>query len=221
MRHARQLQAQRRGGDIAGPAWPSIVATTTSLTGAAAGIATMLAWDDSFHLRLGVGMAAAGAVFSSLAVLAARRDRTTRRELVSGMREDHAAELRYELGRREQQISQLKTDVLAAEEIVVLFEQRVATEQARAEESEAARMRAEHDLAVLSAWVQQTTAAAELTRSAVQSFAQVQPFEPGHTFEPVALHAGYQSSYDALNGTGAYAGYGGGGAAGVGEETRG
>ncbi|GAA1989367.1 hypothetical protein [Catenulispora subtropica] len=227
MRHARQLQAQRRGGDIAGPAWPSIVATTTSLTGAAAGIATMLVWDDPFHLRLGVGMAAAGAVFSSLAMLAVRRDRSTRRELVAGLRDDHAAELRYEVGRREKQISQLKTDVLAAEEIVVLFEQRVSAEQARADASEAARVRAEHDLAVLSAWVQQTTAAAELTRSAVQSFAQVQPFEPGQTFEPVAVHdaryaaaytPAYQSSYDALNGYGAHAGYDGYGAVEVYEE---
>ncbi|NUR62423.1 MAG: hypothetical protein HOV87_27760 [Catenulispora sp.] len=223
MRHARQLQAQRRGGDIAGPAWPSIAATTTSLTGAAAGIATMLVWDDPLHLRLGVGMAAAGAVFSSLAVLAVRRDRTTRRELVAGMREDHAAELRYETGRREKQISELKTEVLAAEELVVLFEQRVCAEQARADASESARVRAEHDLAVLSAWVQQTTAAAELTRSAVQSFAQVQPFEPGHTFEPVAVHearynGGYQSSYEAINGHAAYGGYSGYGAVEVYEE---
>ncbi|MFL6111791.1 MAG: hypothetical protein ACJ786_10620, partial [Catenulispora sp.] len=60
-------------------------------------------------------------------------------------------------------------------------------------------------------------AAAELTRSAVQSFAQVQPFEPGHTFEPVAVHA-YQSSYDALNGHGAYGGYSGYGAVEVYEE---
>ena len=224
MRHARQLQAQRRGGEIAGPAWPSIVATTTSLSGAAAGIASLLIWDDTFHLRLGVGMATAGAVFSSIAVLIARRDRTTRRELVSGMRDDLAAEFRYETGRRDQRISQLKTDVLAAEEIVVLFEHRVAAEQARADASEAARVRAEHDLAVLSAWVQQTTAAAELTRSAVQSFAQVQPFEPGHTFEPVAVHdarynghntasaSSYQGAYEALNGRDAYTGYDGYGA---------
>jgi hypothetical protein len=223
MRHARQLQAQRRGGDIAGPAWPSIAATTTSLTGAAAGIVTMFLWDDPLHLRLGVGMAAAGAVFSSLAVLAVRRDRTTRRELVAGMREDHAAELRYENGRRDKQISELKTEVLAAEELVVLFEQRVSAEQARADASESARVRAEHDLAVLSAWVQQTTAAAELTRSAVQSFAQVQPFEPGQTFEPVAVHdarytGGYQSSYDALNGHDAFDGYRGYGAVEVYEE---
>ncbi|MFL6116025.1 MAG: hypothetical protein ACJ786_32435, partial [Catenulispora sp.] len=227
MRHARQLQAQRRGGDIAGPAWPSIVATTTSLSGAAAGIASLLIWDDPFHLRLGVGMATAGAVFSSVAVLIARRDRTTRRELVTGMRQDLASELRYETGRRDQRISQLKTDVLAAEEIVVLYEQRVAAEQARADASEAARVRAEHDLAVLSAWVQQTTAAAELTRSAVQSVARVQPFEPGHTFEPVAVHdaryngynaysaastSSYQSAYEALNGHDAYTGYDGYGA---------
>ncbi|MBW8805204.1 MAG: hypothetical protein AUG49_14035 [Catenulispora sp. 13_1_20CM_3_70_7] len=225
MRHARQLQAQRRGGDIAGPAWPSIVATTTSLSGAAAGIASLLIWDDTFHLRLGVGMATAGAVFSSVAVLIARRDRTTRRELVSGMREDLASELRYETGRRDQRISQLKTDVLAAEEIVVLYEHRVAAEQARADASEAARVRAEHDLAVLSAWVQQTTAAAELTRSAVQSVARVQPFEPGHTFEPVAVHdaryngyntasasSSYQGAYEALNGRDPYTGYDGYGA---------
>src|SRR3989442_8641620 len=122
MRHARRLQAQRRGGDIAGPAWPSIVATTTSLSGATAGIASMLLWDDSFHLRLGVGMAAAGAVFSSLAMLAVRRDRATRRELVAGMREDHAVELRYELGPRDKQIAELKTEILASEELVVLFE---------------------------------------------------------------------------------------------------
>ena len=223
MRHARQLQAQRRGGDIAGPAWPSIAATTTSLTGAAAGIVTMFVWDDPLHLRLGVGMAAAGAVFSSLAVLAVRRERTTRRELVAGLREDHAAELRYETGRRDKQISELKTEVLAAEELVVLFEQRVGAEQSRADASESARVRAEHDLAVLSAWVQQTTAAAELTRSAVQSFAQVQPFEPGQTFEPVAVHearytGGYQSSYDALNGHTAHDGYSGYGAVEVYEE---
>lgn len=225
MRHARQLQAQRRGGDIAGPAWPSIAATTTSLTGAAAGITTMLLWSDPFHLRLGIGMAAAGAVFSSLAVLAVRRDRTTRRELVAGMRQDHGAELRYETGRRDKRISELKTEALAAEELVVLFEQRVAAEQARADASESARVRAEHDLAVLSAWVQQTTAAAELTRSAVQSFALVQPFEPGQTFEPVAVHDArytgansYQSSYDALNGHGAYDGYSGYGAVEVYEE---
>ena len=198
MRHARQLQAQRRGGDIAGPAWPSIVATTTSLTGAAAGIATTLAWSDPFHLRLGVGMAAAGAVFSSVAMFAARRDRATRRELVATMREDHAAELRYETARRDKQISDLKTEALAAEETVVLFEERAKEEQLRADASEAARVRAEHDLAVLSAWVQQTTAAAELTRSAVQSIAQVQPFEPAQQFEPVSVHdhafAGYQAA---------------------------
>ncbi|MEY9933660.1 hypothetical protein ABH926_008320 [Catenulispora sp. GP43] len=198
MRHARQLQAQRRGGDIAGPAWPSIVATTTSLTGAAAGIATTLAWSDPFHLRLGVGMAAAGAVFSSVAMVAARRDRSTRRELVAAMREDLAAELKYETSRRDKQIADLKTDALAAEETVVLFEERAKEEQLRADASEAARVRAEHDLAVLSAWVQQTTAAAELTRSAVQSFAQVQPFEPAHQFEPVSVHdhafAGYQAA---------------------------
>ena len=197
MRHARQLQAQRRGGDIAGPAWPSIVATTTSLTGAAAGIATTLAWSDPFHLRLGVGMAAAGAVFSSLAVLAARRDRATRRELVATMREDHVAELKYEISRRDKQIADLKTDALAAEETVVLFEERAKEEQLRADASEAARVRAEHDLAVLSAWVQQTTAAAELTRSAVQSFAQVQPFEPAQQFEPVSVHDHAFASYHA------------------------
>ncbi|MEY9907854.1 hypothetical protein ABIA35_004086 [Catenulispora sp. MAP12-49] len=197
MRHARQLQAQRRGGDIAGPAWPSIVATTTSLTGAAAGIATTLAWSDPFHLRLGVGMAAAGAVFSSVAMVAARRDRSTRRELVAAMREDHAAELKYETSRRDKQISDLKTDALAAEETVVLFEERAKEEQLRADASEAARVRAEHDLAVLSAWVQQTTAAAELTRSAVQSFVQVQPFEPAHQFEPVSVHDHAFASYQA------------------------
>ncbi|WP_194897322.1 hypothetical protein [Catenulispora pinisilvae] len=197
MRHARQLQAQRRGGDIAGPAWPSIVATSASLTGAAAGIATTLVWSDSLHLRLGVGMAAAGAVFSSLSVLAARRDRTSRRELVATMREDHAAELRYETARRDKQIADLKTDALAAEETVVLFEERAKGEQVRADASEAARVRAEHDLAVLSAWVQQTTAAAELTRSAVQSFAQVQPFEPDRQFEPVSVHDHTFASYTA------------------------
>jgi hypothetical protein len=197
MRHARQLQAQRRGGDIAGPAWPSIVATTTSLTGAAAGIATTFLWNDSFHLRLGVGMAAAGAIFSSLAVLAARRDRATRRELVAGIREDHAAELRYETGKRDKQIADLKTEALAAEETVVLFERRAQDEQVRADASESARVRAEHDLAVLSAWVQQTTAAAELTRSAVQSFAQVQPFEPAQQFEPVSVHDHALASYSA------------------------
>jgi hypothetical protein len=197
MRHARQLQAQRRGGDIAGPAWPSIVATTTSLTGAAAGIATTFLWNDAFHLRLGVGMAAAGAVFSSLAVLAARRDRATRRELVAGMREDHAAELRYETARRDKQIADLKTEALAAEETVVLFEQRAQDVQERADAAEAARVRAEHDLAVLSAWVQQTTAAAELTRSAVQSFAQVQPFEPAQQFEPVSVHDHAFANYTA------------------------
>lgn len=197
MRHARQLKAQRRGGDIAGPAWPSIVATSTSLTGAAAGIATTLAWSDTFHLRLGVGMAAAGAVFSSVAMLYARRDRHTRRELVAAMREDHAAELRYETVRRDKQIADLKTDALAAEETVVLFEERAKEEQARADASESARVRAEHDLAVLSAWVQQTTAAAELTRSAVQSFAQVQPFEPAQQFEPVSVHDHAFASYNA------------------------
>jgi hypothetical protein len=203
MRHARQLQAQRRGGDIAGPAWPSIVATTTSLTGAAAGIATTLAWSDTFHLRLGVGMAAAGAVFSSVAMFAARRDRATRRELVATMREDHSAELRYETTRRDKQIADLKTDALAAEETVVLFEERAKEEQLRADASESARVRAEHDLAVLSAWVQQTTAAAELTRSAVQSFAQVQPFEPAQQFEPVSVHDHAFASYQAAR-TGAY-----------------
>lgn len=203
MRHARQLQAQRRGGDIAGPAWPSIVATTTSLTGAAAGIATTLVWSDPLHLRLGVGMAAAGAVFSSVAMLAARRDRATRRELVATMREDHAAELRYETTRRDKQISDLKTEALAAEETVVLFEERAKEEQLRADASEAARVRAEHDLAVLSAWVQQTTAAAELTRSAVQSIAQVQPFEPAQQFEPVSVHDHAFASYQAAR-TGAY-----------------
>ncbi|ACU77241.1 hypothetical protein Caci_8418 [Catenulispora acidiphila DSM 44928] len=203
MRHARQLQAQRRGGDIAGPAWPSIVATTTSLTGAAAGIATTLVWSDPLHLRLGVGMAAAGAVFSSVAMFAARRDRSTRRELVATLREDHAAELRYETTRRDKQISDLKTDALAAEETVVLFEERAKEEQLRADASEAARVRAEHDLAVLSAWVQQTTAAAELTRSAVQSFAQVQPFEPAQQFEPVSVHDHAFASYQAAR-TGAY-----------------
>ncbi|MEZ0108792.1 hypothetical protein ABH920_002793 [Catenulispora sp. EB89] len=203
MRHARQLQAQRRGGDIAGPAWPSIVATTTSLTGAAAGIATTLAWSDPFHLRLGVGMAAAGGLFSSVAMFAARRDRATRRELVAAMREDHAAELRYETSRRDKQITDLKTDALAAEETVVLFEERAREEQLRADASEAARVRAEHDLAVLSAWVQQTTAAAELTRSAVQSFAQVQPFEPAQQFEPVSVHDHAFASYQAAR-TGAY-----------------
>ncbi|MBS2536519.1 hypothetical protein KGQ20_27530 [Catenulispora sp. NF23] len=197
MRHARQLQAQRRGGDIAGPAWPSIVATSASLTGAAAGLATTLVWSDPLHLRLGVGMAAAGAVFSSLSVLAARRDRTSRRELVATMREDHAAELRYETARRDKQIADLKTDALAAEETVVLFEERAKEEQVRADASEAARVRAEHDLAVLSAWVQQTTAAAELTRSAVQSFAQVQPFEPDRQFEPVSVHDHTFASYTA------------------------
>ena len=203
MRHARQLQAQRRGGDIAGPAWPSIVATTTSLTGAAAGIATTLAWSDPFHLRLGVGMAAAGGLFSSVAMFAARRDRATRRELVATMREDHAAELRYETSRRDKQIADLKTDALAAEETVVLFEERAKEEQLRADASEAARVRAEHDLAVLSAWVQQTTAAAELTRSAVQSFVQVQPFEPAQQFEPVSVHDHAFASYQAAR-TGAY-----------------
>ncbi|WP_194911300.1 hypothetical protein [Catenulispora rubra] len=203
MRHARQLQAQRRGGDIAGPAWPSIVATTTSLTGAAAGIATTLAWSDPFHLRLGVGMAAAGGLFSSVAMFAARRDRATRRELVATMREDHAAELRYETTRRDKQIADLKTDALAAEETVVLFEERAKEEQLRADASEAARVRAEHDLAVLSAWVQQTTAAAELTRSAVRSFAQVQPFEPAQQFEPVSVHDHAFASYQAAR-TGAY-----------------
>lgn len=203
MRHARQLQAQRRGGDIAGPAWPSIVATTTSLTGAAAGIATTLLWSDPLHLRLGVGMAAAGAIFSSLAMLAARRDRATRRELVATIREDHAAELRYETTRRDKQISDLKTEALAAEETVVLFEERAKEEQLRADASEAARVRAEHDLAVLSAWVQQTTAAAELTRSAVQSIAQVQPFEPAQQFEPVSVHDHAFASYQAAR-TGAY-----------------
>ncbi|MEY9859099.1 hypothetical protein ABH935_004726 [Catenulispora sp. GAS73] len=203
MRHARQLQAQRRGGDIAGPAWPSIVATTTSLTGAAAGIATTLAWSDPFHLRLGVGMAAAGGLFSSVAMFAARRDRATRRELVATMREDHAAELRYETTRRDKQIADLKTDALAAEETVVLFEERAKEEQLRADASEAARVRAEHDLAVLSAWVQQTTAAAELTRSAVQSIAQVQPFEPAQQFEPVSVHDHAFASYQAAR-TGAY-----------------
>jgi|GEM_PF-3204544 hypothetical protein len=203
MRHARQLQAQRRGGDIAGPAWPSIVATTTSLTGAAAGIATTLVWSDPLHLRLGVGMAAAGAVFSSVAMFAARRDRATRRELVSTMREDHAAELRYETTRRDKQISDLKTEALAAEETVVLFEERAKEEQLRADASEAARVRAEHDLAVLSAWVQQTTAAAELTRSAVQSITQVQPFEPAHQFEPVSVHDHAFASYQAAR-TGGY-----------------
>jgi hypothetical protein len=203
MRHARQLKAQRRGGDIAGPAWPSIVATTTSLTGAVAGIATTLAWSDPLHLRLGVGMAAAGAVFSSVATVAARRDRTTRRELVAAMREDHAAELRYETARRDKQIADLKTDALAAEETVVLFEERAKEEQLRADASEAARVRAEHDLAVLSAWVQQTTAAAELARSAVQSIAQVQPFEPAQQFEPVSVHDHALAGYQAAR-TGAY-----------------
>jgi hypothetical protein len=202
MRHARQLQAQRRGGDIAGPAWPSIVATTTSLTGAAAGIATTLVWSDPLHLRLGVGMAAAGAVFSSVAMFAARRDRSTRRELVATIREDHAAELRYETTRRDKQISDLKTEALAAEETVILFEERAKEEQLRADASEAARVRAEHDLAVLSAWVQQTTAAAELTRSAVQSIAQVQPFEPAQQFEPVSVHDHAFASYQATARTG-------------------
>lgn len=197
MRHARQLQAQRRGGDIAGPAWPSIVATSTSLTGAAAGIATTFAWSDPFHLRLGVGMAATGALFSCVAMVYARRDRATRRELVAAMREDHAAELRYETGRRDKQIADLKTEALAAEETVVLFEERAKEEQARAEAFQAAQERAEHDLAVLSAWVRQTTAAAELTRSAVQSFAQVQPFEPAQQFEPVSVHDHAFASYGA------------------------
>ena len=191
MRHARQLQDRRRGGDIAGPAWPSIVATTASLSGAAAGITSLLVWTDTYHLRLGVGMAAAGAVFSSLAMLGVRRDRSSRRQLMAAAREDHAAELKYEIGRRDKQISNLKTEALAAEETVVLFEQRLGEEQARADASEAARVRAEHDLAVLTAWVHQTTAAAELTRSAVQSFSTVQPFEPSHTFEPVAVYDSY------------------------------
>jgi hypothetical protein len=173
------------------------------LTGAAAGIATTLVWSDPLHLRLGVGMAAAGALFSSVAMLAARRDRATRRELVATMREDHAAELRYENMRRDKQISDLKTEALAAEETVILFEERAKGEQLRADASEAARVRAEHDLAVLSAWVQQTTAAAELTRSAVQSIAQVQPFEPAQQFEPVSVHDHAIASYQATH-AGAY-----------------
>jgi hypothetical protein len=184
MRHARQPLAQRRGGDTAGSAWPSIVATTTSLSGAAAGIASLLLWNDPFHLRLGVGMAAAGAVFSSFAMLGVRRDRLSRRELLAEAREDHSAELRFEVTRRDTLISALKQKVLEAEEIVVLFEQRIGEEQARFEASETAREQAEHDLAVLTAWVHQANAAAELTRSAVQSFQTVQPFEPAQAYEP-------------------------------------
>jgi hypothetical protein len=195
MRHARQPIAQRRGGDTTGSAWPSIVATTTSLSGAAAGIASLLLWNDTFHLRLGVGMAAAGAVFSSLSMLGVRRDRSTRRELMAEAREDHAAELRFEVTRRDTLISALKMKALEAEEMVTLVELRLAEEQARTEASEEAREQAEHDLAVLTAWVHQANAAAELTRSAVQSFQTVQPFEPaqaggqGYDPQPYATYA--------------------------------
>src|SRR5882672_9785487 len=160
MRHARQLPAQRRGGDTAGSAWPSIVATTTSLSGAAAGIVTLIVWNDAFHLRLGVGVAAAGAAFSSLAMLGVRRERATRRELMTEAREDHTAELRFETGRRDTLISGLKQQVLEAEETVVLFELRILEEHARAEAAETVREQVEHDLAVLTAWVHQTRAAA-------------------------------------------------------------
>jgi hypothetical protein len=181
MRHAREIPTQRRGGDSTGSAWPSIVATTTSLTGAAAGLATLAVWQDTFHLRIGVGMAAAGAVYSSVAMLGRWRDKTSRREALAEARADSVAEMRFEIGRREGQIATLKLRVREAEETVVLFEQRALAEQARADAADSARIRVEHDLAVLSAWVHQTRAAAELTRSAVQSFQTVQPFEPAAT----------------------------------------
>jgi hypothetical protein len=189
MRHARQIPAQRRGGESTSSAWPSIVATTCSLSGAAAGLTTLALWNDPYHLRVGIGVAAAGAVYSSVVSMGRWRQKATRREELAEAREDVVAEMRFEIGRREGQIATLKLKVREAEETVVLFEQRAISEKARADSHETARMRAEHDLAVLTAWVHQTQAAADLTRSAVQSFQRVQSFEPA---APVAN--GY--SYD-------------------------
>src|SRR5260370_24264323 len=131
MRHSRQTAAQRRGGESTGSTWPSIVATTCSLSGAAAGVATLLLWSDTFHLRLGVGMAAAGAVYSSIAMLGRWREKTSRREDLAEARLDAAEELRFEIGRREGQISGLKMRVRQAEETVLLFEERVKAARAR------------------------------------------------------------------------------------------
>ena len=178
MRHARQIPAQRRGGESTGSAWPSIVATTCSLSGAAAGITSLFLWTDTFHLRLGLGMAAAGAVYSSLAMVGRWRDKTTRRQVIAEVRQDAVAEMRFEIARREGQIAGIRLRMREAEETVVLFEQRAVAERARADASEFARIKAEHDLAVLSAWVHRASAVAELTRAAVQSSQIVQAFEP-------------------------------------------
>jgi hypothetical protein len=138
----------------------------------------MLVWDDAFHLRIGVGLAAAGALVSTVTVLLSRRDRQSRREVLAGAREDHVQELKFEIGRREHRITALKAQVMEAEETVLLFEQRIQAELARAEASDAARVRAEHDLAVLSAWIEQARAAAELSRPAARPYEQVGAREP-------------------------------------------
>lgn len=198
MRHARQL-TERRGGDTGGPAWPSIVATASSLGGAAAGVATLLVWDDTFHLRIGVGLAAAGALVSTVTVLLARRDRQSRREVLAGAREDHVQELKFEIGRREHRITALKAQVMEAEETVLLFEQRVQAELARAEASDAARMRAEHDLAVLSAWIEQARAAAESALPAGRSYEPVPAREPRFELAAGSSHRTAEPAYAAGN----------------------
>ena len=204
MRHARQLP-ERRGGDTGGSAWPSIVATTTSLGGAAAGIATLLLWDDTFHLRLGTGLAAAGALFSTVSVLFLRRDQQSRREMMAGAREDHVQELKFEIGRREHRITALRAQVMEAEETVLLFEQRVQAELARAEASDAARARAEHDLAVLSAWIEQARAAAELSQSSARSAPGPQAVPARAARYELAAAPGPHHNEPAYAGEGAYA----------------